>query len=100
VAKIDREDQAGRDTRRRTLCFSKREAEHARTVISRASLKDFIRDQALNLRWEAHIKGAYCKPIEIESASPSMKPESVEPSFAISMKISPGPPSSYIPTMM
>src|SRR5258705_428173 len=42
----------------------------------------------------------YCKPIEIESASPSMKPESVEPSFAILMKISPGLPSSYIPTMM
>ena len=32
-----------------------------------------------------------CKPIEIESASPSMKPESVEPSLAIFMKTSPVP---------
>jgi hypothetical protein len=42
----------------------------------------------------------YCRPIEIDSASPSIKPESVDPSFAILMKISPGIPSLYIPTMM
>lgn len=36
------------------------------------------------------------KSIEIESANPSMEPESVDPPFAISMKISPGvPPSAF-----
>ncbi len=30
----------------------------------------------------------------------SISPEIVEPSFAIVMKISPGVPSSYIPTVM
>ncbi len=42
----------------------------------------------------------YCKPSEMVSASPSITPESVEPSLAILMKTSPGRPSSYIPTVI
>src|SRR2546429_6640338 len=42
----------------------------------------------------------YCKPSEIVSASPSITPESVEPSLDILIKISPGRPSSYMPTVM
>jgi hypothetical protein len=41
----------------------------------------------------------YCRPMEIEIARPSMKPESVEPSLDILMKISPAMPSSYTPTV-
>ena len=42
----------------------------------------------------------YCRAIEIEVAKASMRPEIVEPSLAITRKISPGLPSSYIPTVM
>jgi hypothetical protein len=38
--------------------------------------------------------------IEIEVAKASMRPEIVEPSLAMTRKISPGLPSSYIPTVM
>ena len=37
---------------------------------------------------------------EIDVANASIIPESVEPSFAIVRKISPGCPSSYSPTVM
>ena len=37
--------------------------------------------------------------IETDNAKASMMPESVDPSLAILMKISPGVPSSYIPTV-
>ena len=42
----------------------------------------------------------YCSDIEIEVAKASMRPEMVEPSLAMTRKISPGLPSSYIPTVM
>ena len=42
----------------------------------------------------------YCRPSEMVSASPSITPESVEPSLDILMKISPGRPSSYMPTVI
>src|SRR5437773_7798161 len=42
----------------------------------------------------------YCKPSEMVSASPSITPESVDPSLDILMKISPGRLSSYMPTVM
>ncbi len=42
----------------------------------------------------------YCSDIEIEVAKASMRPEMVEPSLAMTRKISPGLPSSYMPTVM
>ena len=44
-ASFDWKNQAERDTRVTTLRFSGRDAGHARTAISRASLKDFIPGQ-------------------------------------------------------
>ena len=41
-----------------------------------------------------------CSEIETASAKLSIRPDTVEPSFAILMKISPGSPSGYRPTMM
>src|SRR5437764_13644808 len=41
----------------------------------------------------------YCSAMEQVVAKLSMTPESVDPSFAMTMKISPGAPSSYIPTV-
>src|SRR6202035_1248554 len=42
----------------------------------------------------------YCSAYEIAVAKESIKPEIVEPCFDMLMKISPGFPSSYIPTVM
>src|SRR5687768_11228502 len=42
----------------------------------------------------------YCSDIEIDVAKASIRPEIVEPSLAMTRKISPGLPSSYIPTVM
>ena len=42
----------------------------------------------------------YWSDMEIDVAKASMRPEMVEPSFAMTRKISPGLPSSYIPTVM
>ena len=42
----------------------------------------------------------YCSAIEIEVAKASIRPEMVEPSLAMTRKISPGLPSSYMPTVM
>jgi hypothetical protein len=50
-----------------------------------------------NLRTRASSGTPYCNAIEHVVAKLSMTPESVEPSFAITMKISPGVPSSYMP---
>ena len=41
----------------------------------------------------------YCRAREIAVAKESIRPEMVLPSFAITRKISPGCPSSYIPTV-
>src|SRR6516162_2187911 len=42
----------------------------------------------------------YCSDRLVTTAIESIRPEIVEPSFAIVMKISPGVPSSYMPTVM
>src|SRR6516165_2854338 len=42
----------------------------------------------------------YCRLKLTEVAKLSINPEMVEPSFDMAMKISPGVPSSYIPTVM
>ncbi len=42
----------------------------------------------------------YCSAMEIAVAKESIRPEIVEPSFDMVMKISPGWPSSYMPAMM
>ncbi len=42
----------------------------------------------------------YCRFIDMLVAHMSITPESVEPSLFILMKISPGAPSSYMPTVM
>src|SRR6185295_8217367 len=42
----------------------------------------------------------YWSAMEIDVAKASIRPEMVEPSLAITRKISPGLPSSYIPTVM
>jgi len=42
----------------------------------------------------------YCSANEIAVANESIKPEMVEPCFDIVTKISPGVPSSYMPTVM
>ena len=42
----------------------------------------------------------YCRVSEIDVAKASIMPEIVLPSFAIVRKISPGEPSSYMPTVM
>jgi len=41
----------------------------------------------------------YCKARETAVAKQSINPETVDPSFAVVMKISPGWPSSYSPTV-
>ncbi len=48
----------------------------------------------LNLSTRVCSGTPYCKAIEIEVARESISPEMVEPSFAITRKISPGCPSS------
>ena len=53
-----------------------------------------------NLSTRASSGTPYCSAIEIEVAKASIRPEIVEPSLAIVMKISPGLPSSYMPTVM
>ena len=42
----------------------------------------------------------YCRLKLTAVAKASIRPEMVEPSLAMVMKISPGAPSSYIPTVM
>ena len=42
----------------------------------------------------------YCRASEMAVAKASISPEMTEPSFAIVRKISPGVPSSYMPTVM
>ena len=41
-----------------------------------------------------------CSESEVMVAKLSIRPEMVEPSLAMVMKISPGVPSSYLPTVM
>jgi hypothetical protein len=54
----------------------------------------------LNLSIRALRGTPYWRANEIEVANASIKPEIVLPSLAITRKISPGEPSSYIPTVM
>jgi hypothetical protein len=42
----------------------------------------------------------YCRAIEIDVANASIRPEMVEPSLAMTRKISPGVRSSYMPAVM
>ena len=42
----------------------------------------------------------YCSDMEIAVANESIRPEIVEPSFDMVIKISPGWPSSYMPAVM
>src|SRR5262252_1688069 len=51
----------------------------------------------LNLSTRTFSGTPYCSAIEHVVAKLSMTPDSVEPSFAMTMKISPGVPSSYMP---
>ena len=65
----------------------------------------FVKPEGSKRTWENFSTRAsrgtpYCKAMEIEVAKASIRPEMVEPSFAITRKISPGLPSSYIPTVM
>ncbi len=53
-----------------------------------------------NLSTRNFIGTPYCRLKLTAVANASIRPEIVEPSFAIVMKISPGAPSSYIPTVM
>ena len=53
-----------------------------------------------NLSTRNLIGTPYCKLKLTAVAKASISPEIVDPSFAIVMKISPGKPSSYIPTVM
>src|ERR1041385_7146398 len=51
----------------------------------------------LNLSTSTFNGTPYCNAIEQVVAKLSMTPESVDPSLAMTMKISPGAPSSYMP---
>src|SRR5215831_4261836 len=51
----------------------------------------------LNLSTRTFKGTPYCRAIEQVVAKLSMTPERVDPSLAITMKISPGVPSSYMP---
>src|SRR6185369_17773863 len=51
----------------------------------------------LNLSTRTFNGTPYCSAMEHVVAKLSITPESVEPSFAMTMKISPGVPSSYMP---
>ena len=42
----------------------------------------------------------YCSEMEVAVATVSIRPETTEPCFAMVQKISPGAPSSYMPTVM
>ena len=51
----------------------------------------------LNLLTSTSAGTPYWSAMEVSVATVSMRPETVEPSFAITTKISPGEPSSYSP---
>src|SRR5881296_1196862 len=51
----------------------------------------------LNLSTNTLSGTPYCRAIEQVVAKLSITPDSVDPSFAMTMKISPGVPSSYMP---
>src|SRR5437867_13187079 len=51
----------------------------------------------LNLSTRTFNGTPYCRAMEHVVAKLSITPDNVEPSFAITMKISPGVPSSYMP---
>ena len=53
----------------------------------------------VNASTKARSGTPYCRPWLIEMAKASMMPASVEPCFETRMKISPGRPSSYSPTV-
>ena len=64
-----------------------------------------VKPEGSNRTWENFSTSVssgtpYCSDIEIEVAKASMRPEIVDPSLAMTRKISPGLPSSYIPTVM
>jgi hypothetical protein len=54
----------------------------------------------LNLSTSTCSGTPYCRAYEMACANASAKPEMVEPSLAITRKISPGEPSSNMPTVM
>ena len=65
----------------------------------------FVKPDGSKRTWENFSTSAsrgtpYCSAIEMEVANASMRPEIVDPSFAMTRKISPGVPSSYMPTVM
>src|SRR3989338_1132362 len=64
-----------------------------------------VKPDGSNLVWTKRLtrvfKGTpYCRPTEMEVAKESIRPEMTLPSLDILMKISPGTPSSYRPTVM
>ena len=54
----------------------------------------------LNLSTSTLSGTPYCMAMEMAVAKESMRPEMVEPSLDMVMKISPGWPSSYMPAVM